>query len=392
MKNKAYLLNILAILIVSLPGATYAASPYIGEQKTIKAAEDDTFVYLARDYNLGYLDLVIANPDIDPWIPGAGTEIILPTRHILPDAKPEGLLINLAEMRLYYFAKKGEPPLSFPLGVGREGLETPTGTTTIVNKVKGPTWRPTDRMREEKPELPAVVGPGMDNPLGTHALYLGWSQYLIHGTNRPFGVGRRSSSGCMRMYPENIVKIFNMVPVGTKVTVIEQPVKGAWIDDTLYLEIHPTMAQSTIIEDKGFTESFTMTGDTKEWITNIAGTHADKLDWDQITAMVAKPSGVPTAVISLKDANMKKPKVEKPEEPASDNKQAEKPAPEKVETPKENIPKEASKPLPETEEKQETSVEKDATKETKNNIETTSETNVSESNAKTETKPTFELN
>ena len=151
--------------------------------------------------------MVAANPGIDPWVPGEGTEINLPTVHLMPDladADPEGIVVNLAEMRLYFFEKPGGVPQSFPIGIGRDGLNTPTGTTEVVAKRKNPTWRPTKRMRDEDPELPEVVPPGEDNPLGTRALYLGWPQYLIHGTNKPHGVGRRVSSGCVRLYPEDV--------------------------------------------------------------------------------------------------------------------------------------------------------------------------------------------
>ena len=229
--KKAFLAFILTMGLVMPAHAAPYDKDYFGETEIYKAAFEDTLIHLARNNGLGFVELRAANPTLDPWIPGAGARITLPKKHLLPDAPRKGLVINLSEMRIYYFKNPGEQPLTYPISIGREGLQTPKGTTSIVRKKEGPTWRPTARMREEDPELPASVPPGPDNPLGTHAMYLGWSQYLIHGTNKPFGIGRRVSSGCMRMYPEDIVKLFPMVPVGTKVTVVDQPVKVGWIDE-----------------------------------------------------------------------------------------------------------------------------------------------------------------
>jgi L,D-transpeptidase ErfK/SrfK len=305
--------HILLLLALALPTKALAAYdlPYMGELKTIETDYEDTFAFIARDYNLGYLDLILANPEVDPWIPGDGTKLKLPTQFIFPDAPKEGIVINLAEMRLYAFINGDKEPVTFPIGVGREGLETPTGTTTIVRKQANPIWRPTPRMREEDPKLPAVVGPGPENPLGTHALYLGWPQYLIHGTNKPFGIGRRVSSGCIRMYPEAIIKMFSLIEPNTKVTVVSQPIKAAWINDVLYMEAHPSMIQSTEIEEKGVIQSYPLTDEDKAWISNFAGAYADQLDWDKISELAARRTGIPTAIFSLKKAE---PVKEKPVE------------------------------------------------------------------------------
>lgn len=288
----------LFLITVSVPAYAYDL-PYVGDQQVIKAAYEDTFVHLARDYNLGYVELVAANPGVDPWLPGAGTKLVLPTRHLFPDAPREGVVINLAEMRLYAFDVGGKDgaPKSFPLGIGREGLETPTGSTTITRKVDGPTWFPTARMRAEDPDLPVSVGPGAENPLGSHALYLGWPQYLIHGTNRPFGIGRRVSSGCMRMYPEAIAKLYDLVPVGTKVTVVDQPLKLAWIDDALYLEINPSVKQSNQLEDTGVMAVEALRGDQKALIEAAAGDQADQLDWELVAETVTRRSSYPERIL-----------------------------------------------------------------------------------------------
>lgn len=269
---------------------------YVGDLSTHTAAYEDTLVNVSRGYGLGFVELRAANPEIDPWLPGEGTKIKLPTRHLIPDAPRDGIIINLPEMRLYSFVNTGEPPLTFPIGVGRVGLDTPLGQTTVISKTVAPKWRPTKRMREEDPELPAVVGPGPQNPLGTHALYLGWPEYAIHGTNKPYGIGRRVSSGCVRMYPENIKEFYYATPVGTKVTVVNQPIKAAWINDELYLEAHATLTQADRVEKLGGYPSYEVTEADMQLINKIAGDHKDKLNWLQIRKVIRERSGVPLLI------------------------------------------------------------------------------------------------
>ena len=269
---------------------------YIGEIIHYKTEYEDTLVKLARDHDLGFVEVRAANPLVDPWLPGAGVKMILPAMHLLPDAPRRGIVINLPEMRLYYFDNAGSPPASYPIGIGREGLLTPTGKTSVRSKIEGPTWRPTPRMRAEDPELPEVVPPGPDNPLGTHALYLGWAEYRIHGTNKPYGIGRRSSSGCIRMYPEDIVRLYPAVSEGTPVTVVDQPVKVAWIDDEFYLEVHPTMKQADRMELDGGMPTYEMTEADMRTIIRAAGPHADLLDWKAIRRLMRERNGYPVAV------------------------------------------------------------------------------------------------
>lgn len=270
--------------------------PAIGEMKEYTTKYEDTLVQLSRDNDIGFVEMRAANPDVDPWLPGAGVNIILPTMYILPDAARRGIVINLPEMRLYYYGKPEQPPVSHPLGIGREGLSTPMGTTTIVSKIEGPVWRPTDRMRKEDPKLPASVPPGPDNPLGTHAMYLGWSEYRIHGTNKPFGIGRRSSSGCIRMYPEDIVSLYPQVPVGTPVTVIDQPVKAAWIGTDFYIEAHPTIAQANAVEENGGMPAYELSDDDMREILKAAGPDAGHLDWTKIRDVIRVRNGYPVIV------------------------------------------------------------------------------------------------
>jgi L,D-transpeptidase ErfK/SrfK len=265
------------------------------ETTSYRATHEDTLLDVARRFSLGYVEIVAANPGTDPWIPGEGTNVVLPTVHLLPDAAHEGIIINLADMRLYYFAKPDGPVESFPIGIGRDGLTTPIGSTEIMRKQKDPIWRPTPRMRAENPELPEAVPPGPDNPLGHRAMYLGWSQYLIHGTNKPLGIGRRASSGCVRMYPEDIEYLFDRIPVGTKVTVVDQPIKLSWIDDALYIEAHPTQAQSDQIEATGRFDPI-LDSRVVDQVLAVAGPKAGLLDWSRIREATIERRGYPIRI------------------------------------------------------------------------------------------------
>lgn len=286
--------------LLAPPGLAAAAEPYalpyIGDMQKHVLGEEETLLDVARDYNLGFVELRSANPLIDAWSPEPGTELTIPTRHLLPDAPHEGIVVNLGEMRLYYFPPGGGAPESHPLGVGREGMITPIGTTRVTRKQKGPVWYPTPRMREEKPELPAAVPPGPENPLGSHALYLGWPSILIHGTNKPWGIGRRSSSGCIRMYPEDILKIFAAVEPGTKVTTVEEPIKVAEIDGEVYVEAHPSRAQSTKVEIEGGYPTYEVPHDLMKKIIKAAGGDARRIDWKKLQTALRARTGYPIKV------------------------------------------------------------------------------------------------
>jgi L,D-transpeptidase ErfK/SrfK len=215
----------------------------IGEVQVIRAEYEDTFVKLARRYNVGYEELRRANPNVDAWLPGAGTEIVLPTQFVLPRAERRGIVINLPELRLYYFPDDdGRRVITHPISIGRMDWATPLGRTSVVSKAKNPSWYPPQSIRDEhaarNDPLPNVVPPGPDNPLGNHALRLGIPGYLIHGTNKPSGVGMRVTHGCIRMFPEDIESLFEMVGSGTQVRIVDQPFKLGWGNGGLYLEAH----------------------------------------------------------------------------------------------------------------------------------------------------------
>lgn len=265
------------------------------EATSYRAAYEDTLLDVARRFNLGYVEMVAANPGTDPWLPGEGTDVVLPTVHLVPDVEPKGIVINLADMRLYYFDAPGAEPRSYPIGIGRDGLTTPLGTTEVVRKKENPSWRPTTRMRAEDPSLPAVVPPGPDNPLGTRAMYLGWPAYLIHGTHKPWGIGRRVSSGCIRMYPEDVEEIYETVAIGTEVTVVDQPIKLGWIDGELYMEAHPTQSQSDQLEQYGRFEP-ELPSAVVDRVMEVAGDQAKRLNWSRIRQATVERRGYPIRI------------------------------------------------------------------------------------------------
>jgi len=229
----------------------------VGHNLVVYSHEEDTLLDIARQFDLGYSEIVNANPDVDPWLPGGGQRVLVPNRFILPDAPKKGIVINLAEMRLYYYPKpqKGQRQqvITHPIGVGREGWTTPLGKTRITQKKKDPTWTPPASILAEHLEkgdpLPKVVPAGPDNPLGAYAMRLAMPGYLLHGTNRPYGVGLRVSHGCIRLFPEDIEHLFGIVPVNTPVEILYQPYKAALQDGLLYMEAHKT--QDDVGQRKG---------------------------------------------------------------------------------------------------------------------------------------------
>ena len=227
---------LLVVLFPALKTSSSREAPgradLVGQMQTHTVSANETLLDIARDYQLGFVEVVAANQGIDPWVPGAGKLLVVPGAHILPDAPRNGIVVNLAELRLYAFTSDGRIN-TYPIGVGRLGLTTPVGQTRVIRKRANPTWTPTAATRADNPDLPKSVPPGPDNPLGRFAIDLGWPTYAIHGTNIPWGVGRRVSRGCIRMYPEHIEKLFAATDVGTKVTVVDQAVKVGWRDGSL---------------------------------------------------------------------------------------------------------------------------------------------------------------
>ena len=230
----------------------------VGKLEIVFATEADTLSDLARTYGLGYDEIIAANPGVDPWLPGAGTPVVLPTQYVLPDTRRRGVVLNIATKRLFYFpaAEDGELQrvLTYPIGIGRVGWETPLGATTVVGKAKDPHWWVPASVRREHAEmgnpLPSVVPPGPDNPLGHRVLKLEMPGYLIHGTNAPYGVGMRVSHGCVRLYPENIEFLYELVAVGEVVTIINEPYQFGQRDGALYFEAHEPLEDDLVPADE----------------------------------------------------------------------------------------------------------------------------------------------
>ena len=255
----------LLALLLSFSAASqaevYALPPpgndVIGALTVVPARAEDTLLDIARRHGLGYEDIVRANPDVDTWLPGEGTEVVLPTRFVLPSGPREGVVLNLAEYRMYYYprAKAGEQPvvMTYPMSIGRMDWETPLGRTTVISKVVNPAWYPPASIRAEHAAdgdpLPRIVPAGPKNPLGRYAMRLGLPGYLIHGTNRPAGVGMRVTHGCVRMFPEDISFLFRQVAVNTPVTIINEPVKLGWDGDLLVMEAHRVLDVALPVPD-----------------------------------------------------------------------------------------------------------------------------------------------
>lgn len=271
----------------------------IGEPQIVYTREEDTFSDLAREYGLGYDELVAANPGIDPWLPGTGVPVLLPTQHILPDAPRRGIVLNVAAKRLFYYpqAAEGEKPvvMTYPVGIGRVGWETPTGTAKVVAKATDPHWYVPWSVQKEHREagdpLPAVVPPGPDNPLGRHVLQLDMPGYLIHGTNMPYGVGMRVSHGCMRMYPENIELLYSLVPIGEPVHLVNQPILSGILDGEVFFESHAVLEDDAVTRDQHLEALFGAAEATEVLANDTARDHA--------RAVASEALGVPVRISAV---------------------------------------------------------------------------------------------
>jgi L,D-transpeptidase ErfK/SrfK len=290
-----------------LPTRQFAAvaedQEVLGELQVLFTREEDTLVDVARRFNLGYEELRLANPDVEVWLPGESTPVYLPTMSVLPDAPREGLVLNLPSMRLYHFVPEETVPAdetrtwsvtTHPVGIGREGWATPTGQAKVTSKANDPTWYPPASVRAEHAELgdplPAIVPPGPDNPLGAYALGLSLPGYLIHGTNKPPGVGMRVSHGCIRLFPEDIEALYEHVAVGTPVHIVDQPVLAGWRDGQLYLEAHPPLSEDQrdpAIEARRVIEA----------ALRRAGRPDADIDEAAVAWVLAKRSGMPFPVL-----------------------------------------------------------------------------------------------
>ncbi len=267
----------------------------VGSAGEYVTREEDTLPEVARANDLGYGQLMAVNTGIDPWLPGAGRRIVLPSAYLIPMSPRPGIVINLAEQRLYYFPANRRTVETYPIGVGVEADMTPLGTTRVVGKDVRPTWYPPKSIREEKPELPAVVPAGPDNPLGEYAFRLGWPMYRIHGTNKPYGVGRHVSHGCIRLYPEDIKRLFEEVSIGTPVRVIDEPIRLAWVAGELYLAVNPSRTQ---IENIGLNQPppLDVPPELRERVLGAAGSEAARVDWTIVDDLGIRRPGIPLRI------------------------------------------------------------------------------------------------
>jgi L,D-transpeptidase ErfK/SrfK len=274
----------------------------VGRVQVTISTKEDTLPDIARRFNIGYEEIVRANPGIDPWLPGEGREIVLPTQFVLPNAQRQGIVINIAAMRLFYFppAKAGEKQVVYthPIGIGRVGWQTPEGSTKVLSKQKDPVWVPPASVRKEHREngeiLPAVVPAGPDNPLGRHKMTLGWQSYLIHGTNKPYGVGLRSSHGCIRLYPEDIAMLFDMVKPGTTVTVVNQPFVFGWHDGALYLQGFDVLEDDK--RDWSRSQPKLLSKTLSKRIQAELANRKETIDWQRVAQITKDPRGLVMSV------------------------------------------------------------------------------------------------
>ncbi len=306
---RTFCLTVLALLAASAAAEQFALpaadSDVVGEMRRERTEAEDTLLDLARRNGLGYEEITNANPGVDAWLPGAGTEVIVPKRRLLPRAPRQGIVINLPEHRLYWFppvAPGGTPVVwTFPVSIGKMDWNTPLGATRIVAKIKDPSWTPPKSVREEHARrgdiLPAVVPAGPDNPLGRYAMRLGipGGAYLIHGTNRPAGVGMQVTHGCMRLYPEDIETLFGLVAVNTPVTIVNQPYKWGWHDGELLIEVHPPLREDAVAQ-------LTLT-DLTRLIVEATRAAPLAIDWNGAEQAWREARGIPT-VISLAGARV----------------------------------------------------------------------------------------
>jgi L,D-transpeptidase ErfK/SrfK len=275
-------------------------SSVVGADARMKTVYQDTLLDIARRNSLGYYEIIRANPSVDMWLPGEGSDIMLPGRRILPPGPREGIVVNLPEHRLYYYPKprKNEKPvvITYPVSIGKMDWTTPLGETRVIGKQKHPNWYPPESVRKEHiangDPLPAVVKAGPDNPLGDYAMRLaaGNGTYLIHGTNNPMAVGMAITHGCIRMYPEDVAALFPLIATGTKVWLINEPVKVAYVDGELLLEVHPP------VDAEGQTTAEPNLDLLSQRLDKALGNSTAAIHWDFAKQALQAANGIPTVV------------------------------------------------------------------------------------------------
>ncbi|MBN1684744.1 MAG: L,D-transpeptidase family protein [Gammaproteobacteria bacterium] len=269
-------------------------SDIVGHIRKITLSKHANIDDLSRKYEVGYYEFLEANPNININRLNTGDTLTIPSEYIFPDAPRQGIVINLSELRLYYFLPKQRLVLTYPIGIGKEGDETPVVETTIIGKEENPYWRPTPKTRNEflyntGLELPEEIDPGEGNPLGDYMMRLGNWIYLIHGTNNPNGVGKRSSGGCIRMYPESIATLFPLVPIGTLVDIVKEPIKVGWRGNQLYLESHVPMEVKSYRGKEDLQSLIAL-------VTPVLRRRRAEINWDKALRVANQQTGIPTVI------------------------------------------------------------------------------------------------
>jgi L,D-transpeptidase ErfK/SrfK len=296
---KQYFLSILfSCCLFQIQALTFTVPPpgqdMVGQVVYFSSAPEDTLIDLAMRYDVGREEMQAVNPnhDLDAVLP-TGTAVIIPTRYILPDYPRRGIIVNLSEMRLYYYPPNTGLVLTYPIGIGKQGHMTPVALTKVVRKLIDPPWIPPQSIRDFNKKqgiiLPKVIRGGPDNPLGRRAMYLAIPEYLIHATNFPESIGSRGSFGCIRVMEQDIEEFFPQVGVNTPVRIIEEPYKAGWYDGQIYLEAHPPLMEN----------KFSLT----KWIKPILASlqklavqHHREINWYKVRLVLQRHSGMPTAV------------------------------------------------------------------------------------------------
>ncbi|HYL00076.1 MAG TPA: L,D-transpeptidase family protein [Steroidobacteraceae bacterium] len=275
-------------------------STVVGTDEAVTAAYTDTLPDLAHRYSLGYYEIIRANPGVDMWLPGAGKRIVLPGRRILPTGPREGIVVNLPEHRLYYYPKprnahEQRVVITYPISIGKMDWRTPLGETRVIARIRNPAWYPPVSIRKEHAAngdpLPKVVPAGPDNPLGAFALRLaaGDGEYMIHGTNNPTAVGMSVTHGCIRMYPEDVAALFPLISVGTRVWLVNEPVKVAWVNGELLLEAHPPVDE----EGQSVEPDLAL---LSKLLDQALGDSTAAIHWDLARKTLQAADGIPTVV------------------------------------------------------------------------------------------------
>ena len=305
--SSAAILLISALVISALALQPAAADEYplapgqkvVGQIREYVVQPGEGLNDIARKFDVGYTALAAANPGVDQFRPGAGRRLIIPSLYILPDAPRQGIVMNLGQYRLFYFPPGGDRVFTYPIGIGVIGWKTPLGATKVVRKETNPTWYPPPSIRAqhaaEGEDLPAIVPPGPDNPLGSYALYLGWPKFLIHDTNKPDGVGRNVSHGCIHLYPDDITQLFPMTGVGTSVRAVIEPVTAGWRGDELLVSVFPSQSQVEEIDIDHPVHPEPAQG-VDSLVRTQAGSLVDLVDWGTVRRAASQRNGVAVGV------------------------------------------------------------------------------------------------